>query len=110
MIRGATLCALGIAFLGGLGGGGAVGVGCVALGAFIQACAAPRAPWQAAVLVISAWAAGTGVAALLTFIAHPRGLESSGQLDAGLTVLAGYASAAAGAALAWITSRFAHQN
>lgn len=101
--------ALAITFLGGLVGGDAISVVFAALGAFIQATAWPRAPWRAAILMLAGWAAGTGVAALLSLVAGVRGLEPPSQLGSGLTVLAAYASAVAGAALAWASSRLSRE-
>jgi hypothetical protein len=105
----ATRWALALAFLGGIAGGDAVSVVFAALGAFIQATAWPRAPGRAAILVLASWAAGTGVAALLHLVGGLRGLEPPSQLGSGLTVLAAYASAGAGAAVAWVSSRLARE-
>jgi hypothetical protein len=80
-----------------------------AFGAFIQGCANPRAPWRWAIQTLAAWAAGTGVGTLLTFVGGGHAFEAPSQLGAGLTVIAAYASAVVGAALAWVSSRLARQ-
>lgn len=105
----ATRWALAIAFLGGLVGGDAVSVVLAALGAFVLGTVMQRTPWHAAILVVAAWAAGTAVGALLNFVSAARGLQPPSQLGSGLTVLAAYASAGAGIALAWISSRLTRE-
>ncbi len=96
---------LAIAFLGGLVGGDAISAVFVALGAFAQSTTMPRTPWRAAILVVAGWAAGTGVAALLNLVGGAQGLAPPSQLGSGLTVIAAYASAGAGAALTWVSLR-----
>lgn len=105
----ATRWALAIAFLGGFVGGDAISVVFAGPAAFILATAWPRTPWRAALLVLAASAAGTAVTVLLNYITGVRGLEPPSELGPGLTVLAAYASAAAGAALAWVASRLERQ-
>jgi hypothetical protein len=108
-VTNASRWALAIGFLGGLVGGDAISAVFAALGAFALGTTMPRAPWRAAILVVASWAAGTGVVALLNLAAGVRGLEPPSQLGAGLTVLAAYASAGAGAALAWVSSRLGRE-
>ena len=104
-MRNSTAWALAIAFLGGLVGGDVISAVLVALGAFAQSMTMPRTPWRAAILVVASWAAGTGVAALLNLLGGAQGLEPPSQLGSGLSVLAAYASACAGAALTWASLR-----
>jgi len=108
-LTGVTVWALAIGFLGGLGGGDALGPLFTALGAFIQGCTNPRAPWRWAIQTLAAWAAGTGVGILLTVVEGGHAFEAPSQLSAGLTVVAAYASAGVGAALAWVSSRLARE-
>lgn len=108
-LAGVTVWAVALAFLGGLVGGEAISAVFAALGAFVQGTAMPRAPWRAAILVVAGWAAGTAVGALLNLVTGVRGLEPPSQLGSGLTVLAAYASAGAGAALAWVSSRLTRE-
>ncbi|HEV8266026.1 MAG TPA: hypothetical protein VGQ06_13835 [Gemmatimonadales bacterium] len=104
-LTGATKWVLAIAFLGGLVGGDAISAVFAALGAFALGTTMPRSPWRAAILIVASWAAGTGVGALLNLFGRVQGLEPPSQVGSGLTVLAAYASAGAGAALAWVSSR-----
>jgi hypothetical protein len=108
-LTGATKWVLAIAFLGGLVGGDAISAVFAALGAFALGTTMPRAPWRAAILVVASWAAGTGVGALLNFLGGVQGLEPPSQLGSGLTVVAAYASAGAGAGLAWVSSRLTRE-
>ena len=102
-----TLWGLAIAFFGGLVGADGLGAIFVALAAFIQACAVRRAPWRWAILSVSAWVAGGGVGMLLDVLAKSAVLPDPTQLGTGLTVIAAYAGALAGASLNWVASRMA---
>ncbi len=108
-VASATRWALAIAFFGGLVRGDAISAVLGGLGAFVQGTSWPRAPWNAALLVVAGWGAGTGVTLLLNALTAVQGLAPPSELGAGLMVLAAYVSAAAGAALAWVSSRLTRQ-
>jgi len=100
---------LGLAFVGGVLGPDVTGVVFTALATFVLAFAFRRAPWHWAVLSLTAWATGAAVGALLTLFEGGRVFASPSQAGAGVTVLAAYASAFAGAWLNWVASRLARE-
>jgi len=100
---------LGLAFAAGLLGPDALGVVVTALATFVLAFAFRYAPWRWAVLSLTAWAAGAAVGLLLTLLEGGHGFAAPSQAGAGVTVLAAYAGAFAGAWLNWIASRLARQ-
>jgi len=99
---------LGIAFGAGLLNP-VFGVFFTALATFVLALAFRRAPWHWAVLSLTAWATGTAVGALLTLVEGGRDVSSSSQAYTGVTVLATYVSAFAGAWVRWVASRLVRQ-
>jgi hypothetical protein len=100
---------VGLAFAAGLLGLDALGVVATALATFVLAFAFRYAPWRWAVLSLTAWAAGAAVGLLLTLLEGGHGFATRSQADAGVMVLAAFASAFAGAWLSWIASRLARQ-
>ena len=107
-MRRLTAWTLGLAFVGGVLGPDATGVVFTALATFVLAFAFRRAPWHWAVLSLTAWATGAVVGALLTLFEGGRVFAPS-QAGAGVTVLAAYASAFAGAWVNWVASRLARE-
>jgi len=106
----ATTWALAIAFFGGLVGGD-VAVALAALGAFLHASASPRHTWRGAILCVSAWAAGTLVAALLTFAGARWGLQPGDAEPVwGMVMLSALTSSYMGAALTWARARIERQS
>ena len=101
--------AVGLAFAAGLLGPDALGVVATALATFVLAFAFRYAPWRWAVLSLSAWAAGAAVGLLVTLLEDGHGFAARSQAGAGVTVVAAFASAFAGAWLSWIASRLARQ-
>jgi len=100
-----TTWALAIAFFGGLVGGD-VAVALAALGAFLHASASPHHTWRGAILCVSAWAAGTLVAALLTFAGARWELEPGDAEPVwGMVMLSALTSSYMGAALTWARAR-----
>jgi hypothetical protein len=102
-----TAWMMGVAFAAGLLGPDALGVVVTALVAFVLAFVYGRAPWRWAILSLTAWATGAAVGAVLTLFerGHDFAAPSQSQAIAGVTVLAAYASAVAGAWLNWVASR-----
>ena len=100
---------LGIAFVAGLHGADALAVVFTALSTFVLAFGFPRAPWRWAVLSLTAWATGAGVGRLLTLLGGGHDFAAPSGAGAGVTVLAAYLSAFAGAWVCWAASRLARQ-
>lgn len=100
-MRGLTAWSLGLAFIAGLLGPDAFGVASTALATFVLAFASGRAPWRWAVLSLTAWATGVAVGMLLTLLFAVHGFAGPSQGGAGITVVAAYASAFAGAWVNW---------
>ena len=104
-MRRLTAWTLGIAFVAGLLGPDALSVVLTALATFVLAFAFRRAPWHWAVLSLTAWATGAAVGALLTVFESGHAFASPSRVGAGVTVVAAYVSAFAGAWLNWVASR-----
>lgn len=109
-MRSLTAWSLGLAFVAGLLGPDTLGVVVTALATFVLAFAYERAPWRWAVLSLMAWATGAAVGILLTLLegGHDFGTPSQGG-GAGITVVAAYASAFAGAWVNWGARRLVRQ-
>ena len=109
-MRRLTAWTLGLAFIAGLLGRDTLGVVGTALATFVLAFAYGRQPWRWAVLSLTAWATGAAVGILLTLLedGHHFATPSPGG-GAGITVVAAYASAFAGAWLNWGTRRLVRQ-
>jgi hypothetical protein len=97
--------ALGMAFVTGLLGPDALSVVGVALATFVLAFGSRRAPWHWSGLALTAWASGAGVGMLLARLGGGHTFASPSAGGAGVTVLAAYASAFAGAWVRWLASR-----
>ena len=108
-MRRLTAWTLGLAFAAGLLGPDALSVVVTALATFVLAFGFRRAPWHWAVLSLTAWATGAGVGALLTLLEGGHAFAAPSQAGAGVTVLAAYASAFAGAWVNWVASRLARE-
>jgi hypothetical protein len=96
---------LGMAFVAGLVGPDALAVVFTALATFVLAFAFRGTPWRWPVLSLTAWATGAGVGALLTLLEGGHAFAAPSQAGAGVTVLAAYASAFAGAWVRWVATR-----
>jgi hypothetical protein len=108
-MRRLTAWTLGLAFVAGLLGPDAVGVVFTALATFVLAFAFRGAPWRWPVLSLTAWATGAAVGTLLTVLEGGHAFAAPSQAGAGVTVLAAYASAFAGAWVNWVASRLARE-
>jgi hypothetical protein len=108
-VRRLTAWTLGLAFVGGVLGPDATGVVFTALATFVLVFAFRRAPWRCPVLTLTAWATGAAIGALLTLLEGGHAFVAPSQAGAGVTVLAAYASAFAGAWVNWVASRLARE-